>query len=134
LSFRLNSSGFCFWLFFLWLDLRRRLFFACRRCFLRLRNGSRDFRRLRGAEPGSAFLRLGLPVGAAEALGGGEIPPAGIGGIPNGFEIARQFKRNHGVARFREQIRQLCRGVFSGTCSADSRGDLLPVGHTVKAF
>jgi hypothetical protein len=24
--------------------------------------------------------------------------------------------------------------VFSGACSSDSRGDLLPVGHTVQAF
>jgi hypothetical protein len=92
------------------------------------------FRGLGSAQPRGAFLRLRFPIGAAESLSCSEIPPARIGGISYRFKIPRQFERNHRVARFREQIRQLCRGVFSGTCSADSRGDLLPVGHTVKAF
>ena len=108
--------------------------FAFRLLFRGLGNRSRNFRRLGGAESRGAFLGLSLPIAAAKALSGGEIPPAGIGVIPNGFQIARQFERNHGVASFGEKIRQLCRGVFSGACSADSRGNLLPVGHTVKAF
>jgi hypothetical protein len=93
-----------------------------------------DFGGLGGSKSRGTFLRFGLPVGAAEAFGGGEIPPAGVSRIPHGLKVPSQFERNHGIARFREQIGQLCRGVFSGSCSADSRGDLLPVGHTVKAF
>ena len=129
-----SASRPCFWLLFLRISLWRLILFASRRRFLGLRNGGRDFRRFRGAQPSGAFLCLGLPVGAAESFGGGEIPPAGFSGIPDGFEIARKLERDHGVAGFREKIRQLGRGVFSGACSADSRGDLLPVGHTVKAF
>lgn len=112
----------------------RFFWFTGRRLFGWLTGRSRNFCRLGGAKSRGAFLRFGLPIGAAEAFGGGQVPPAGIPGISGGFEIARQFERNHGVARFRKQIRQLGRGVFSGTCSADSRGDLLPVSHTVKAF
>jgi hypothetical protein len=107
--------------------------FASSRFFGRL-GDCRDFRRLGGSQPRGAFLRLGLPIGAAEAFGGGEIPPAGINGISDGFQITRQLERDHCVASFGEKIRQLCRGVFSGAGSADSRGDLLPVSHTVKAF
>src|ERR1700732_2484343 len=88
---RLSPSRFSFWLLFLRLSLWCLDFFAGRRYFLRLRNGSRDLRRFCGAEARGTLLGLGLPVGAAESFGGGEIPPAGFGGIPNGFEIARQL-------------------------------------------
>jgi len=60
-----------------------------------------------------AFLRLGLPIGAAEAFGGGEIPPAGISGISDGFQIARQFERDHRVASFGEKDSSIVpRGSF----------------------
>jgi hypothetical protein len=94
LRLRLNASRLCFWLLFL------RLYFVGRLAFLRFRNGSRDLRGLRGSKPRGAFLRFGLPIGAAETLGGGEIPPAGIGGIPDGFQIARQFERDHRITSF----------------------------------
>jgi hypothetical protein len=74
-------------------------------------------------------LRLGFPVGAAKPFGGGEIPPAGVGGIADGFEITSEFEGNHSVARFYKKIGELARGVFAGARSADTSGDLLPVCH-----
>lgn len=67
-------------------------------------DGCRDFGWLGGAKPSGAFLGLGFPVGATESFRSGEIPPAGIGGIADGFEIAGEFERDHGVARFGEKI------------------------------
>jgi len=45
----------------------------------------------------SAAVRYHLPASA---------------GISDGFQIARQFERDHRVASFGEKIRQLCPGVF----------------------
>jgi len=59
-----------------------------------------NFRSNGGTETRGAFLRLGLPIGATEALGRGHIPLAGILGVAIGFEIARQLKGHHGVACF----------------------------------
>lgn len=132
----LGRRGHCFdfGLLTLWLRFDRFFRFTRHRLFSRLAGCRRNFSRLGGSKPRGTFLRFGLPIGAAEAFGGGEIPPACVPRISHGFEIASQFERYHGVARFRKQMGQLRRGVFSGTCSADSRGDLLPVSHTVKAF
>src|SRR5690242_19907405 len=134
LGFGCRGRCFHFGLLSLGFRFDRFFWFTGRGLFDWLTDRSRNFGWLGGAKSRGAFLRLGLPIGAAEAFGSGEIPPAGIPGISRGFKVARQFERNHGIASFGEKIRQLCRGVFSGTCSADSRGDLLPVSHTVKAF
>src|ERR1700739_222571 len=70
LSFNFLGQGFGFSRF---LRLTRA------RSFFRLAGWSRDLRRFRRAEARGAFLRLGLPVGASEAFGGGEVPCAGGG-------------------------------------------------------
>jgi|GEM_PF-6612410 len=59
-----------------------------------------NFRSDGGTKTRGVFLRLGLPIGATEALCRGHIPFAGILGLAIGFEIARQFKGDHGVTRF----------------------------------
>jgi hypothetical protein len=74
-------------------------------------------------------LSLGLPIGAAKSFGGGEVPPASIGGITDGFKIASEFEGDHSVACFGKEIGELTRGVFAGARSADTSGDLLPVCH-----
>ena len=121
-------------LHFLRFRLPCRQAFARRRRFRRLWLERRNLRRFGRPKPGGAFLRLRFPIRTPEALGCGQVPPPSIIRFAGGFQIAGQFKSHHGVARLREQIRQLSCGVFSGACSADSCGDLLPVGHTVQAF
>lgn len=96
--------------------------------------GRGNFRSDGGTKTRSAFLRLGLPIGATETLRRGHIPLAGVLGLAIGFEIARQLKGDHGVARFKKEGRELSGGILAGPCSPDSCGDLLPIGHTVMAF
>jgi len=93
-----------------------------------------NFRRLGGAESRGAFLCFGFPIGTAETFRRGEIPFAGIHGISGGLKIASQLESHHGIACFGEQGSELSRGILAGARSTNSCGDLLPVGHTVKAF
>jgi len=107
--------------------MRGRFAFGCQR-------HRRNFGRLGGAKPGGAFLSFCFPIGAAETFRSGEIPFPGVHGISGSFKIASELEGNHGVARFGEQRNELSRRILAGTRSSNSCGDLLPVGHTVKAF
>ncbi len=108
---------------------------ACRNFWQISGSGWRgDFRSHGCTKTRGAFLRLGLPIGATEALRRGHVPFAGIFGFAIRLEIARQLKGDHGVARFQKEGRELSGGILAGPCSSDSCGDLLPIGHTVMAF
>ena len=56
------------------------------------------------AEPDRRFLRLGLPIRPAKTVCSSQIPFGGVWILARGFEIAGQFKRNHGVASLFIQI------------------------------
>jgi hypothetical protein len=112
----------------------RRSLFCVRNCFAFGSGYHGNFRRLGGAESRGAFLRFGFPIGTAETFRGGEIPFAGIHGISGGLKITSQLESHHGIACFGEQGSELSRGILAGARSTNSCGDLLPVGHTVKAF
>lgn len=74
---------------------------ACRNCLQICGSGWRgDFRSHSCAKTRGAFLSLGLPIGATEALRRGHVPLAGIFGFAIRLEITRQLKGDHGVARF----------------------------------
>jgi hypothetical protein len=75
-------------------------------------------------------LRFGLPIRTAETLRRRDIPLTGILRIANGFEIASQFKGDHGIARFLKKRGELSGRIFASSRSSDACGDLLPVGHT----
>ena len=83
------------------------------------------------AEPDRRFLRLGFPIGSAKAFRSGEVPFGGFGILAGGFEIASQFKRDHGIARFFIQIRKLPDGVLAGAGPTNAGGDLFPVSHVL---
>ncbi len=104
---------------------------SCYFCFGRKRG---NFRGNRCTKPGSGFLCLRLPVCAAETFDGGQVPLAGVIPIVHGLKVARQFKGDHGVARFCKKRGKLARRIFAGACSADSCCDLLPVAHKLIAF
>jgi hypothetical protein len=80
------------------------------------------------------FLRLRLPIGSAKTVRGGEIPFGGFGILASGFEIARQFKRHHRVARFFVQIGELPDGVLAGAGPTNPGGDLFPVSHVLACI
>src|ERR1700674_682040 len=80
-------------------------------------------------KPDRSFLRLDLPIGAAESLRRRGIPLRSIRILPGGFEKLRQFERHHGVSRLLVKIRKLSRGILAGARAADAGGNLFPVGH-----
>ena len=80
------------------------------------------------------FLRFDFPIRSAKTLRGGQIPFSGFGILAGGFEIACQFKCNHGVARFFVQIGELPDGVFAGAGPTNPGGDLFPVSHVLACI
>ncbi len=91
---------------------------------------SRNFR----AESDGRFLRFGFPIRSAKTIRGGQIPFSGFGILAGSFEIARQFKRNHGIAGFFIQIRELPDGVLAGAGPTNPGGDLFPVSHVLACI
>ncbi len=99
------------------------------------RGGGRgNLRSFGGTQARGTLLRLGFPIGPAEARRSRHIPFTGILSVANGFEIAGKFKGDHGVAGFLEKSGELSSRIFAGACPSDACSDLLPVGHTVMAF
>ena len=86
------------------------------------------------AESDRGLLRFGFPIGPAKAFGSGQVPFGGFGILTTSFEIARQFKRNHGIACFFVQIGELPDGVFASAGPTNPGGDLFPVSHVLAAL
>ena len=108
-----------------WQDLARTPGAGFRRC------GDRSLNCRQTAHARGGFLRLGFPIGATEAFARGGIPLGGFGVLAGSFKIASELKRDHGVASFLEQIRELSHWIFAGARASDASGDLFPIGHTV---
>jgi len=103
------------------------------RCF-EARWWGRDFSGNGGAEARGAFLSLGFPVGAAKAVGSGQIPFAGIVGVARGFKVAGQLEGDHSIPRFREKRGKLSSGILASAGPANTCGDLLPVSHVLRGI
>src|SRR5271167_2474250 len=99
---------------------------------------ARRMRRIDGGnfltEPDSRFLRLGFPIRSTKTVRRGEVPFGGFGILAGGFEIAGQFKRNHGIAGFFIQIRKLPDGIFASAGPTNPGGDLFPVSHVLACI
>ncbi len=91
--------------------------------------GGASFVRNRRAQSSQRFVRLALPVGAAEALGSRAVPGDGFVGALGFLESLGKLKRSHGVARALIDFRQRGDGVRAGARLPDASLDLSPVCH-----